>query len=152
MFTSLYLMKVLPASTPPADLKMIVMVGPSLRIRWIAIPMATTAARIGIIQTTEIRWRRLGTTVARGRLSGLSAMVLHQHSNVLSYSLTVTLISFTTKIIARRRRNQNRKGHCTTKDAKSTKFESIKKTESFVTLVRVVVRSHFFAYRVTWHE
>src|SRR5215475_13071086 len=75
MFTSLYLTKVLPASTPPADLKMIVMVGPSLRIRWIAIPMATTAARIGIIQTTEIRWRRLGTTVARGRLSGLSAML-----------------------------------------------------------------------------
>src|SRR5262245_17332593 len=76
MFTSLYLTKVLPASTPPADLKMIVMVGPSLRIRWIAIPIATTAARIGIIQTTEIRWRRLGTTVARGKLSGLSAMVL----------------------------------------------------------------------------
>src|SRR5215475_2405830 len=75
MFTSLYLTKVLPASTPPADLKMIVMVGPSLRIRWIAIPMATTAARIGMIQTTEIRWRRLGTTVARGRLSGLSAML-----------------------------------------------------------------------------
>src|SRR5215475_8959946 len=106
MLTSLYLTKVLPASTPPADLKMIVMVGPSLRIRWIAIPMATTAARIGMIQTTEIRWRRLGTTVARGRLSGLSAMVLHWHSNVLSYSLTVTLISFTTKIIARRSRNR----------------------------------------------
>src|SRR5215510_1346332 len=98
MLTSLYLMKVLPASTPWAALKTMVMVGPSLSMRWIAVPIATTAARIGIIQTTEIRWRRLGTTVARGRLSGLSAMVLHWHSNVLSYSLTVTLISFTTKI------------------------------------------------------
>src|SRR5262245_34933824 len=75
MFTSLYLIKVLPASIPSADLKTIVMVGPSLMIRWIAIPMATTAARIGMIQTTEIRWRRLGTTVARGRLSELSAML-----------------------------------------------------------------------------
>ena len=74
MFTSLYLMKVLPASTPWAALKRMVMVGPSLRMRWIAMPIATTAARIGMIQTTEIRWRRLGTTVARGRLSGLSAM------------------------------------------------------------------------------
>ena len=76
MFTSLYLMKVLPASTPCATLKTMVMVGPSLKMRWIAIPMATTAARMGTIQTTDIRWRRLGTTVARGRLSGLSAMVL----------------------------------------------------------------------------
>src|SRR5882724_5040486 len=78
MFTSLYLTKVLPASTPGADLKTIVMVGPSLRIRWIAIPMATTAARIGIIQTMEIRWRLGGTTVACGRLSRsvLSAMAV----------------------------------------------------------------------------
>jgi len=32
MFTSLYLMTVLPASTPWADLKTMVIVGPSLRI------------------------------------------------------------------------------------------------------------------------
>ena len=59
MFTSLYLMKVLPASMPWATLNTMVMVGPSLRMRWIAIPMATTAARIGMIQTTEIRMRLL---------------------------------------------------------------------------------------------
>src|SRR5882672_2795308 len=76
MFTSLYLIKVLPASTPWAALNTMVMVGPSLMIRWIAIPMATTAARMGTIQTTEIRWRLLGTTVACGMLSRsvLSAM------------------------------------------------------------------------------
>src|SRR5206468_12861960 len=66
MFTSLYLMTLLPASTPWAILKTIVMVGPSLRTRWTAMPRATTAARIGMTQTTEIRARRLGTTVARG--------------------------------------------------------------------------------------
>ena len=80
MFTSLYLTKVLPASTPWAALNTMVMVGPSLRMRWIAIPMATTAARIGTIQTTEIRWRLLGTTVALGRLSGLSAMAVPRAS------------------------------------------------------------------------
>jgi hypothetical protein len=53
-------------------------------MRWIAIPIATTAARMGMAQITEIRWRRLGTTVARGKLSGLSAMVFHHHSSVLS--------------------------------------------------------------------
>ena len=66
MFTSLYLTTVLPASMPSAILKTMVMVGPSLRMRWTAMPMATTAARIGMIQTTEIRARRLGTTVACG--------------------------------------------------------------------------------------
>ncbi len=38
MFTSLYLTNVFPASMPSADLKMIVIVGPSLRMRWAAIP------------------------------------------------------------------------------------------------------------------
>src|SRR5215510_4095387 len=107
MLTSLYLMKVLPASTPWAALKTMVMVGPSLRMRWIAMPIATTAARIGTIQTTEIRWRRLGTTVARGRLSGLSAMLVLR-AGVLSHPVTVTLISFTTKDQVRQGRNQIR--------------------------------------------
>src|SRR5262245_54283809 len=71
MFTSLYLMKVLPASTPSAALKMMVMVGPSLMMRWIAMPMATTAAKSGIIQTMDARWRLFGTTVACGRVSRL---------------------------------------------------------------------------------
>src|SRR5262245_3867479 len=69
MFTSLYLTNVLPASMPSAALKTMVMVGPSLRTRWTAIPMATTAARIGMTQTTEMRTRRRGTTVACGRSS-----------------------------------------------------------------------------------
>ena len=69
MFTSLYLIKVLPASTPWAALNTMVMVGPSLKMRWIAIPMATTAARMGTIQTMEIRWRLFGTTVACGMSS-----------------------------------------------------------------------------------
>src|SRR6185295_2475246 len=85
MFTSLYLTTVLPASMPSAILKTMVMVGPSLRMRWTAIPMATTAARIGMIQTTEIRARLLGTTVACG-MSGRSessAMVsLHSGSGI----------------------------------------------------------------------
>src|SRR5512138_1138765 len=68
MFTSLYLTKVFPASTPWADLKMIVMVGPSLMIRWMAIPSATTAANSGTIQTMEMRLCLLGTRVAWGKL------------------------------------------------------------------------------------
>src|SRR5262245_39825384 len=40
----------------------------------------------------------------------------------------------------------------TTKDAKSTKFESIKKNESFVAFVRFVVRSYFLVYPATQHE
>src|SRR5262245_25523114 len=71
MFTSLYLMKVWLASTPSAALKTIVMVGPSLKMRWIAMPMATTAAKSGMIQMMEMRWRLLGTTVACGRVSRL---------------------------------------------------------------------------------
>src|SRR5436190_16033709 len=66
MVTSLYLTKVLPASTPAADLKTTVMVGHSVRMRWTAIPMATTAARIGMIQMTERRARFGGSTVAWG--------------------------------------------------------------------------------------
>src|SRR3989442_9708519 len=69
MLTSLYLTRVLPASMPSAALKTIVMVGASLRMRWTAIPMATNAARIGMIQMTEIRPRFRGTTVACGRRS-----------------------------------------------------------------------------------
>src|SRR5256885_8464083 len=38
MLTSLYLTRVLPASRPSAALKTMVMVGPSLRMRWTAIP------------------------------------------------------------------------------------------------------------------
>ena len=70
MRTSLYLMKVLPASTPSAALNTIVIVGPSLRTRWIAIPMATRAASSGMIQMIEIRIRFFRTTVACGSLSG----------------------------------------------------------------------------------
>src|SRR5262245_65846991 len=66
MFTSLCLTKVLFASTPWAVLKTIVTVGPSLKIRWTAMPIATTAASTGMIQTTEIRARLRGTTVAWG--------------------------------------------------------------------------------------
>src|SRR5262245_17524613 len=69
MFTSLYLMNVLPASMPSAALKTMMIVGPSLRMRWTAIPIATTAARIGMIQMTEMRVRFGGTTVACGRWS-----------------------------------------------------------------------------------
>src|SRR5580700_619795 len=54
---------------PCAVLNTIVIAGPSLRIRWIAIPMATSAARSGMIQTMENRMRFLGTTVACGSLS-----------------------------------------------------------------------------------
>src|SRR4029453_4751672 len=77
MFTSLVLMKVLPASTPSAALNTMVMVGPSLKMLWTAMPIATTPAKIGMIQTTEIRVRLFGTTVACGRLSRLvlSAML-----------------------------------------------------------------------------
>ena len=77
MLTSLYLMVVLPASRPSAALKTMVMVGPSLMMRWTAIPTATTAARIGMIQTMEIRARLWGTTVACGIPEGSreSAMV-----------------------------------------------------------------------------
>src|SRR5215831_4512760 len=69
MMTSLYLTKVFPASMPSAAPKMIVTSGPSLRMRCTAIPMATTAARIGMIHITEIRPRFRGTTVASGNSS-----------------------------------------------------------------------------------
>src|SRR5713101_2740356 len=70
MVTSLYLTKVLPASMPSADLKTMVMVGPSVTIRWTAMPMATAAARIGMIQMTEKRARFGGSTVACGSAPG----------------------------------------------------------------------------------
>src|SRR5215813_12529487 len=64
IFTSLYLTSVFPASIPSATLNMMVMVGPSVRIRSTAIPTAATAARIGMIHTMEIRELFLDTTVA----------------------------------------------------------------------------------------
>src|SRR5277367_5587371 len=68
MVTSLYLIKVLPASMPDAALKTMVIVGPSWRMRWIAMPMATTAASMGMIQIIEMRIRFARTTLASGRL------------------------------------------------------------------------------------
>src|SRR5215813_6012374 len=76
IFTSLYLTSVLPASMPSATLNMMVMVGPSVRIRCTAIPTAATAARIGMIHTMEIRERFFDTTVACERLLPVpSAMI-----------------------------------------------------------------------------
>src|SRR5215471_49027 len=69
MLTSLYLMKVLPASMPSAAVKTMMTVGPLLRICCTAIPMATSAARIGMIQMMEIRVRFGGTTLACGSSS-----------------------------------------------------------------------------------
>src|SRR5512139_1643752 len=66
MITSLYLMNVLPASMPSAALKTIVIVGPSLRMRWTAIPTPTSAARTGMIHTIDRRLRLGATTVACG--------------------------------------------------------------------------------------
>ncbi len=66
MSTSLYLTKVFPASMPSAFLKTMVMVGPSVKIRWTAIPMATIAATRGMIQTTEKLIFFLGTVVVSG--------------------------------------------------------------------------------------
>src|SRR5580704_5604413 len=68
MVTSLYLIKVLPASIPDAALKTMVMVGPSWRMRWIAMPIATTAARMGMSQIIEMRRRFSRTVLASGRL------------------------------------------------------------------------------------
>src|SRR5262245_20184837 len=80
MFTSLYLTTVLPASRPSATLKTMVMVRPSLRMRWMAIPTATTAARIGMIQTTEIRVRLRRPTVACGRRGkSVSSAIVSPH-------------------------------------------------------------------------
>src|SRR5262245_31308329 len=64
IFTSLYLTSVFPASIPSATLNMMVMVGPSVRIRSTAIPTAITAARIGMIHTMEKRELFRDTTVA----------------------------------------------------------------------------------------
>src|SRR5689334_23531093 len=68
MLTSLYFTNVFPASTPWADLKITVIVGPSLMIRCTAIPIATSAANSGTIHTMEMRLCVLGTTVAWGKL------------------------------------------------------------------------------------
>src|SRR5499433_430378 len=64
ILTSLYLTSVLPASIPSATLNMMVMVGPSVRIRSTAIPTAINAARTGMIHTMEIRELLFETTVA----------------------------------------------------------------------------------------
>src|SRR5262245_27723137 len=71
-------MKVLPASMPSAARKSIVIVGPSLRRRCTAMPMATSAARIGISQTADGRRARL-TTIACGSSapSGGGSTMLH---------------------------------------------------------------------------
>src|SRR5262245_1981244 len=81
MSTSLYLMRVLPASMPATDVNVITIVGPSVRMRWTAVPRATAEARTGMIPTTDtrVRWCR-GTTVACGRssrsvLSGMPALL-----------------------------------------------------------------------------
>jgi len=52
---SLYLTEVFPASTPSADRKWIRIVGPSFICCRTAMPMPTSAARIGTIQTAETR-------------------------------------------------------------------------------------------------
>src|SRR5215470_7657516 len=64
IFTSLYLTSVFPASIPSATLNMMVMVGPSVRMRSTAIPTAITAARMGMIHTIEMRELFFETTVA----------------------------------------------------------------------------------------
>src|SRR5499433_265451 len=64
IFTSLYLTSVFPASIPSATLNMMVMVGPSVRMRSTAIPIAITAARMGMIHTIEMRELFFETTVA----------------------------------------------------------------------------------------
>src|SRR4026207_1045499 len=70
MFTSLYLTNVLPASIPSAFLNTMVTVGPSVMSRWMAMPRPITAARIGMIHTTEIFVRRGRDTGGRGRDPG----------------------------------------------------------------------------------
>src|SRR4026209_812520 len=67
MFTSLYLTNVLPASIPSAFLNTMVTVGPSVMSRWMAMPRPITAARIGMIHTTEVSVRRGRDAVACGR-------------------------------------------------------------------------------------
>src|SRR5262252_6098124 len=64
IFTSLYLTSVFPASIPSATLNMMVMVGPSVRMRSTAIPTAITAARMGMIHTIEMRELLFETTLA----------------------------------------------------------------------------------------
>src|ERR1700719_1160858 len=59
--TPLYSILVLPASSPSADPKMIWIFGPSLSILETATQAPTTAAIIGITQTTEIRVLFLAT-------------------------------------------------------------------------------------------
>src|SRR5208283_6203583 len=69
-------MKVLPASMPWAALNTMVIAGPSLSTRWIAMPIATTAARIGMIHTIEKRMRFLRTTLACGRSSRFGSLAM----------------------------------------------------------------------------
>src|SRR5262249_37613939 len=64
IFTSLYLTSVFPASIPSPTLNIMVMVGPSVRMRSTAIPTAITAARMGMIHTIEMRELFFETTVA----------------------------------------------------------------------------------------
>src|ERR1022692_2750614 len=72
-FKPLYWILVLPASSPSADWKTIVILGPWLMILVTATQVPATAATIGMIQTSESRVRFLGTTFASGTWgSGLS--------------------------------------------------------------------------------
>ena len=66
MSTPLYWILVLPASKPSADLKTIVILGPSLRTLVTAIQTPASAATIGMIQTSDSRVRLLGTAFESG--------------------------------------------------------------------------------------
>jgi hypothetical protein len=68
--TPLYSILVLPASRPSADLKTIVILGPSPKTLVTATQAPTTAATIGMNQTRESRVRRLGTARELGTESG----------------------------------------------------------------------------------
>src|SRR5262249_36739623 len=73
--TPLYSILVLPASSPSADLNVMVIFGPWLRIRVTATQTPATAAMIGTIQTTESRVRFLVTARDCGTCDvSLSAM------------------------------------------------------------------------------
>src|SRR6185295_11071833 len=69
-------MNVLPASMPFASCSTMVIVGPSARSRWIAMPSATSAASAGMIQMMEMRrrFRRVTAAFGRSSCSGCSAM------------------------------------------------------------------------------
>src|SRR5438034_974187 len=71
--TFLYLIFVLPASSPSAVLKVIVIVGPLSRTAFTASQPPTSAATIGISHTRDSDPRRFGTTSAGGMSSMLKS-------------------------------------------------------------------------------